>query len=204
MVGFWGKCRPQCTGEMPTRGSPHNLAGTAFNNIWKAQMYDLKTWGSGHCHTYNPPEPSLPGTAGLLYALLGDAEPMEATATDASFRGLTIYLHQRGMFWPGVTVAEKIWIDLNENVDVTFKVSEWTDLNSPAGACTEAINYSLTDCLMAYVEQTAGCKLDWFIQKKDQLDEKYCEGPKDIREYMKVLDSIDFENSQKIPLQTGQ
>jgi len=35
-------------------------------------LFDLSTWGSGLCHTYNPPGEVEPGVTGQLYALLGD------------------------------------------------------------------------------------------------------------------------------------
>ena len=138
------------------------------------------------------------------YALIGNKTSTDFKASEASFRGLVIYLHHHGTFWPGASVATKINLAVKENVDITYKVLNGIYLNIDKDPCTEMANYSFTDCLMAYVEQTAGCKLDWFIQENHQ-EEKYCEGAEDIQMYMKVLKTIDFAGDRKkTTLQTGQ
>ena len=40
-------------------------------HIAQVGLFDLSTWGSGLCHTYNPPGEVEPGVTGQLYALLG-------------------------------------------------------------------------------------------------------------------------------------
>ncbi len=55
--------------------------------------------------------------------------------------------------------ASKIKLGLDENVEATFKMSQALYLNRPKAPCTEKANYSLTACLMDYVEQKAGKKL---------------------------------------------
>jgi hypothetical protein len=202
-VDFWGKCGPQCHGEMPMRGSAHNLAGAAFDDLWTTHVFDLKAWGSGICHTYHPPEKPQPGNAGLLYALIGDAMSAKTNVAEASFRGLTIYLHHPGSLWPGLSNEKGIKLNLNENVDITFRKNIYNFLSTSDAPCAEVEHYSLTDCLQSYVEQMTGCQLDWFTYKGQQKG-NYCESPEDIQQYMKVLETLNMGNKKKMVSQTGK
>jgi hypothetical protein len=154
VVGYWGDCNPECGGKMPTRASPHNLAGPAFDHLWTTRVFSLRTWSSGICHTYNPPHSSPPGTAGLLYALIGDSETTKNGSSSMSnvsqaFRGLDIYLHDRLHFWPGLPAVERIQLSLQESVEVKFTMSVGNYLSVPSTPCTGEANYSLTKCLQA-------------------------------------------------------
>jgi hypothetical protein len=202
MVGFWGECGPECHGEMPTRGSSHNLAGASFNDLWTTNIFDLRPMGSGICHTYNPPEKSQPGNADLLYALFGDATSVKVNLAEASFRGLTIYLHPPGGLWPGLSISESIQLNINENVDITFQMAIVTYLNTDKAACIERESYSLTDCLHGYVEQTARCQLDWFEKQGPRIG-NYCDGVEDIERYMKVLETINRDDNEEVFRRTG-
>ena len=53
------------------------------------------TWGSGICHTYNPPAAVEPGVTGQFYALLGHKEKV---LDPMRFQGFNIYLHDAGNF----------------------------------------------------------------------------------------------------------
>ena len=55
---FWGYCPEKCNGEKANPESEYNLAKTNFAQLWESEFYDLRTWESGLCHTYNPPEQS--------------------------------------------------------------------------------------------------------------------------------------------------
>ena len=39
--------------------------------LYQIGLFDLSTWGSGVCHTYNPPKEVEPGVSGQFYAILG-------------------------------------------------------------------------------------------------------------------------------------
>jgi hypothetical protein len=201
MVGFWGKCRPECSGEMPTPDSPHNLASLAYHDLWSTHVFDLQTWGSGLCHTYNPPAESPVGTLGLLYALLGNSSAPD----NIYFQGVTIHLHHRNTFWPGHFSAKKIYLPVNENIDVAFQMTMGQYLNRPPlSPCAEDDNHSLTGCLTAYVEKLAGCRLDWFLDEKDLLGGNYCEGPEAVQKYIEALQSIDITQRKKTLMTTGK
>jgi hypothetical protein len=141
------------------------------------------------------------GTPGLLYALIGNS----VMPDNIAFEGVTIHLHYHNTFWPGYFAAEQIYLPINENVDATFEITVGEHLNRPElSPCAEDENHSLTDCLTAYVEKKAGCRLDWFLDGKDLLEENYCEGPEAIQKYIEALQSIDITERKKTLLTTGQ
>ena len=49
----------------------YDLAGPGFSPLWQEGLYDLDTWGAGHCHTFNPDTSSYAGFQGQLYTHLG-------------------------------------------------------------------------------------------------------------------------------------
>ena len=51
--GYWGYCSPSCSGELPSPTSEYSL--TTRPNLWSLALFDLSTWGSGICYTYDPP-----------------------------------------------------------------------------------------------------------------------------------------------------
>ena len=63
-------------------------------SLWSMGLFDLSTWGSGICHTYDPPGPVEPGVSGQFYALLGDKDKVFAPMR---FLGFNIYLHDKGV-----------------------------------------------------------------------------------------------------------
>ena len=87
MVGEWGYCGLNCSSHTGTAHShvidtqssclspeaaQYDLAGPGFSPLWQEGLYDLDTWGAGHCHTFNPDTSSYAGFQGQLYAHLGE------------------------------------------------------------------------------------------------------------------------------------
>ena len=91
ILGQWGYCPDHCQGETPTEDSSYNLARE--DHLWEMGLYDLSTWGSGICHTYNPPAAVEPGVTGQFYSLLGQREKLFAPMR---FLGFNIYIHDAG------------------------------------------------------------------------------------------------------------
>jgi hypothetical protein len=50
----WGNCREQCKGDLFEPSNENNLAEDDFENIWDSDIYDLRHYNDGFCHTYNP------------------------------------------------------------------------------------------------------------------------------------------------------
>ena len=98
-----------------------------------------------------------------MYALIGSSSVADVRA----FRSLKIYLHTRNNFWPGIDTASYIELKLNENIDARFQMTTVNRLNKAKAPCTETPGYSLTGCLMSYVEKKAGCRLDWYVSEED-------------------------------------
>ena len=95
MTGFWGYCSHSCQGQRAEPGSEFNLASRKEPGLWSTALFDLSTWGSGLCHTYNPPGLSEPGVDGQFYALFNKEVTLPSNATSL-FRGFKIYIHDKG------------------------------------------------------------------------------------------------------------
>ena len=82
-------CNTHCNGEMATRERPEYIAGSGFDTLWQNRIFNINSWGGGHCHTYNPNETYLPGRPGNFIARLGPG-----IQTD-SLCGHNIHLHSK-------------------------------------------------------------------------------------------------------------
>ena len=67
MDGYWGYCSPSCSGELPSPTSKYSL--TTRPNLWNLALFDLSTWGSGICYTYDPPAEVLTNNSLVLKSL---------------------------------------------------------------------------------------------------------------------------------------
>ena len=67
--GDWGNCLKICNGEKANPTSPYNLAN--YKSLWEENFYDLRSWGAGYCHTYNPPNKSVTSYKKRVVMLLG-------------------------------------------------------------------------------------------------------------------------------------
>ena len=56
MLKYWGNCNKNCHGESFEPSNIHNLANEDFNEFWESDIFDLRTYDNGYCHTYNPPK----------------------------------------------------------------------------------------------------------------------------------------------------
>jgi hypothetical protein len=70
---FFSFCPHDCNGEKPEPDSPYNLARRG--EVWTSQFYTLETFGSGLCHTYDPPSETLADRQHRLAARLQSQPP---------------------------------------------------------------------------------------------------------------------------------
>ena len=167
ILGHWGYCSPDCKGEKAVSESEFNLA--MDDKYWEMGLFDLSSWGSKLCHTYNPPKDVEPGVSGQLYTLLGDREKISTifAIEPRRFLGFNIYLHDKGQFWPGlemgrIGLSDLMFLPKNIEWEGSFQVHQKTLLNKEDNPCSEDPNYSFRNCILTWVAKDAGCHLDWF------------------------------------------
>ena len=115
----------------------YNLTSALYEGDWYEGVYGLDNRASGHCHTFNPPNVSLAGHQGQLYAYLG--LPASSLVTDFT-RAFDIYLHERNQFWPGsdmenIGQTPRIDLELNNEMWGTFTTTEVKKLNRAEEQC---------------------------------------------------------------------
>ena len=92
---FWGYCPENCNGEKANPESKYNLANNEFAQLWESEFYDLRTWESGLCHTYNPPHKSEQGFNNRLFFMLGHEN---SEANKRMMFGFEIFIHEKDQF----------------------------------------------------------------------------------------------------------
>ena len=88
----FGYCHANCLGEMPGPSSPFNLAALKHHQLWYSYFYDLSSFENGFCHTFNPPQKSVPGLENRMYFMIKNLS--------AYLGAYDIFLHENGQFWP--------------------------------------------------------------------------------------------------------
>ena len=82
-------CNTTCNGEMPSRERPEYLASSKFDELWQERIFNLNSYGGGHCFTYNPNEKYLPGRPGNFIARIGKGLDKD------NFCGYNIHIHSK-------------------------------------------------------------------------------------------------------------
>ena len=165
-------------------------------------MYDLRTFGSGFCHTYDPPEPSPPDFDKRLLMFLGD---VRTRVKESNINSFIVYIHEKGQFWPRPGMAfigqsEPIILNLNSEVDATFSIQKRKTLNTPERSCTDVPGYSFTRCLRDFVEKSSGCKICWRMTNTKEDD---CRDNQNMSDYYYKLLHIQRSSIKNIIQQSG-
>ncbi|XP_023331127.1 uncharacterized protein LOC111703419 [Eurytemora carolleeae] len=200
ILGQWGYCSPDCTGQLPRFDSAYNIANNP--QYWEVGLFDLSTWGSGLCHTYNPPGEVEPGVTGQLYALLGEQDKIFAPMR---FLGYNIFIHDKGQFFPGlemgrIGLSDELFLPKDIEWEGTFQMKQKTLINKKENPCSEDPEYSFRDCVMRWVSKNTGCHLDWFSNLQG---EKVCSKRADITKYSESLTMAQQARWLKLSNMTG-
>ena len=140
----------------------------------------------------------------VCYVSPGD----EASSNNEDFTyGFTIYLHERGQFWPGVDMTrlgqtESIYLKTKTRLEGKFQLVERRVLNTPARPCQEDQNYSFTRCLLEFVAARAGCHLDL---AGTHILPQYprCRSLEEIEKYSDLLEEINDYSLVRLTRETG-
>ena len=94
----WGACSPNCNGELFEPSSKHNLAKKEFVEAWDSDIYDMRTYDDGYCHTFNPEEKQDLSFDFRLGLFLGH-QSMNSFE-EFHFKFFKIFIHEKDQFWP--------------------------------------------------------------------------------------------------------
>ena len=198
----WGFCNDNCVGEKTDPGSKYNLAGGDYGEVWNENFYDLRTFGSGYCYTYNPPEQSRAHFQNNLFMLLGNRNTRESTEL---FIGFVVYLHEKGQFWPRVgldVIGQSKAITLEKSLEMVgqFSVAVVESINKPNEPCTEDLQFSFTKCLLDYVQTKNNCKIDW---RNVTTDPTFCPLDFNLNAYHNTLMNLQTASVANVTKTTG-
>ena len=161
----FGYCPSNCSGELIGPESPYNLAALKHREHWYSNFYDLSSYENGYCHTFNPPEKSVPGLENRMYFMINNVS--------AYLSAYDIFLHENGQFWPrsdmfSIGQPEPVKVELNSDVEITFTIKEITSINSAIRPCIERDDYSFTKCVQKFAIKKTNCNIDYSAVGEDQ------------------------------------
>ena len=144
---YFGYCQANCSGEMPGPNSPYNLASSKHKQYWYSFFYDLSSYENGYCHTFNPPQKSVPGMENRMYFMINNISAY-STSYD-------VFLHERGQFWPrsdmfSLGQSEPVKVELHSDVVIIFTHQKIARLHSQSRPCIESLDYSFTKCIQNF------------------------------------------------------
>ena len=161
----WGYCPDNCSGQVAEPASDFNLARR--EEVWQGRIVDLRTWDAGICYTYEPPGKSRTDVTSQLFAFLGASQNKDSVIT------FDLYLHEKGQFWPreGANIqGEKITLKTGVEVELSFSITQVTVMDKTGRSCTKDPDYSLTECLVTFIEREVGCSLPLLANNTTTLE----------------------------------
>ena len=164
---YFGYCQANCSGEMPGPNSPYNLASSKHKQYWYSFFYDLSSYENGYCHTFNPPQKSVPGMENRMYFMINNISAY-STSYD-------VFLHERGQFWPrsdmfSLGQSEPVQVELHSDVEIIFTHQKIARLNSQSRPCIDSLDYSFTKCIQNFAVRKTNCSIDYSSVGKDQQE----------------------------------
>ena len=58
--------------------------------------------------------------------------------------------------------TDALMISTSEEHQCSFLLTEKTMIDRPSAPCSENPDYSFTSCIFTFIENSVGCRLDWF------------------------------------------
>ena len=178
----WGYCSENCKSENLISNGTGDLANKDI--FWESRFYDLRSWEEGYCYTYNPPKESMFGLSeglGIFFKQM----------SEGVFLSYSIYLHEKGQFWPGSELhplgqSEKIILKENTEISGKFKIHYKDRIRKKDEDCERSETFMFTDCVSRYITTTVGCKADWISASADQ-NMKACSQSTEIQKYKEIM-----------------
>ena len=186
----------KCSGQLFVPSDKHNLAGENFSDYWVSDIYDMRTYGNGVCHTYNPPAESNVGADSQFGIFLG-LQSMNSFE-DYNLVSFSLFLHEKGQFWP-LPSLNKLTISPNKSLEVSFSVLSRSRLADEDYSCAEEENYSFTRCLQDFIAKTVGCSLNWFQMSMHPK----CSTKEELIETKKIMDWIKSSPGKNVSYISG-
>ena len=108
--------------------------------------------------------------------------------------GYRIYLHERGQFWPSVSLetlgqTKSIYLKTKRSLTGEFQLVRRRILNTPTRPCVEDDTFSFTECLMEYIVKRVGCHLDW-VNTLTPPEYPPCQSLQELEKYKDLLEEV--------------
>ena len=121
--------------------------------------------------------------------------------------GFKIYLHERGQFWPSVSLfrlgqTEAIYLRTDTHFEGNFQLINRRVLNTPARPCVEDERFSFTECMMEFIARRVGCHLDW-VGTRTLPQYPPCRSLQELERYSLLLEEVENLSWARLTEESG-
>ena len=86
-------------------------------NIGESDIFDLRTYDNGYCHTYNPPKATTTNFVFQLGLFLGHS------VKNMEYNFVSLFVHEKDQFWPRLSKQYKeVTFGLDRALVLSFKL----------------------------------------------------------------------------------
>ena len=164
-------------------------------------IYDLRTWDDGYCHTFNPEQKQDKGFNSRLGLFLGH-QIFNSNNLKFNFKSFSLFIHERGQFWPKSQMENQVnfLINPDRSTVLSFTLVSQTKLGDENNFCIHDESYSLTKCLHHFILNKVGCALNWF----QPIGQPTCSSKHELLKTQEVLEWIQISSLANISHVTGR